>query len=79
MLEITNNQIDAIYDRNSKFTARQCYEKGVLNGYEVVEMMNTDWKDTITDEQERRGKFATYDEAEKFQRQLHVRYVLKNT
>jgi len=75
-MQITNEQIDEIFSRNSKFIARRSEEK---THYEVVEMMNDDWRDVITDDQEVRGIFPTYEEAETVQRQLHVRHALKPT
>jgi hypothetical protein len=72
-MEITNEQIDRIFSRNSKFIARRALDK---SHYEVVEMMNEDWEDVITDDQEVRSKFATYEEAETLQRRLHVRWIL---
>lgn len=73
-MNITDEQIDEIFSRNSKFVARRSLDK---SQYEVVEMMNDDWREVIADGQEVRGKFDTYEEAETLQRQLHVRYVLR--
>lgn len=72
-MEITDEQIDRIFSRTSKFIARRAMDKGHC---EVVEMMNDDWREVITGDQEVRGTFATYEEAEIAQRRLHVRWVL---
>lgn len=72
-MNITDEQIDEIFDRNSKFIARLAMDK---SHYEVVEMMNDDWREIISDDQQVHGKFATYEEAKAVQRRLHTRYVL---
>tara|TARA_R110001599_G_scaffold349173_1_gene577081 strand:- start:816 stop:1040 length:225 start_codon:yes stop_codon:yes gene_type:complete len=72
-MEITNEQIREIFSRDSKFIARRSIDK---SHYEVIEMMNDDWREVVTDDQKVRGEFATYEEAETVQRQLHVRHIL---
>ena len=73
-IQLTDEQIDRIYGP-SKFVTRLSTDK---SGYEIVEMMNDDWPDVITDEQEVRGRFDTYDEAETVRLRMHVRFVLRD-
>ena len=75
-MNVTDQQIAEIFNRDSKFIARRAMCK---SHYEVVEMMNDDWREVFTDDQEVRGTFATYEEAETLQRQLHVRFILNAT
>ena len=75
-MDLTNKQIDEFFSGNSKFIARRAMDKTC---YEVVEMMNDDWREVIDDPQEVRGTFGTYEEAETLQRRLHVRWVIANT
>ena len=74
-MQITDEQIDAIYDE-SPFIARRRMDK---SGYEVVQMMNDDWREVITNDPPKHcGYFATYEDAETAQRRLHVRWVLSD-
>ena len=72
-MQITNEQIANIFSQNSKFIARISEEE---THFEVIEMMNDDWRYVITDDQEVRSTCSTSEEAEAIQRQFHVRYVL---
>lgn len=73
LVPLTDEQIDELFNLDSKFIARRAIDK---SGYEVVEMMNDDWREVITDAKEVRGTFDTYEKAEVMQRRLHVRWVL---
>jgi hypothetical protein len=73
-MNITDEQIDAIFG-DSPFIARRTIDK---RQYEVIEALNDDWREVITnDEPRHHGFFRSYDEAETVRRQMHVRWVLR--
>lgn len=73
-IDLTDEQIDAIFGR-SPFIARRKMDK---SGYEVVQMINADWREAVGVDDDFRhcGDFATDLEALTAKRRLHVRWVL---
>lgn len=72
-MNLTDEQIDEFFNRNSKFIARRSENK---QNYEVVEMMNDDWREAISDNQVVRATFDNFEDAEITRRRLHVRHTL---
>lgn len=72
-MNLTDEQIDDFFNRNSKFIARRDINK---QHYEVVEMMNDDWREVINDNQVVRATFDNFEDAQITQRRLHVRHIL---
>lgn len=71
-MDITDEQIDAIFGC-SPFVARRTLDK---SKYEVIQALNDDWREVISDERKHCGYFSSYEDAEAARRRLHVRWVL---